>query len=304
MPNQTDELLATLTDRIVETIETGNHGKWTQPWTTVLANAGVPTNVTTKKAYHGMNAMIGMFETAIADYRYNLWATYKQWRSIDAQVRGGEIGTKMIKWGKSFRCDECGTKGRRPCKVSAHKNSVFMWASAFTVFNADQVDGYEVPEIKLGNAPEALAAVDEFIAATGANIRHLAQDRAYFSPSHDRITLPLREQFETTQAYYGTALHELTHWSGGESRLDRKKGRTFGDNAYAFEELVAELGSAFLGATLGIEIAPNAEHEEYLASWIKTMKAEPKALYNAAKYAQATVEFLEGLQPVTVDQAA
>lgn len=293
---KTDELFETITARIVEAIETGNEGKWTKPWTSVLANGGIATNATTKKAYRGMNALIGMFEVAINDYASNLWGTYRQWQSIDAQVNKGEKGTKMVKWGVSYRCSLCHSKGRAPCGVSGHTNDRNIWASSFTVFNADQVDGFDAPEPKdLGDAPEAVEAIEAFIKATGATIRHRLGDRAYYSPSEDRITLPERKQFETPAGYYGTALHELTHWAGGPARLKREVGAVFGDSKYAAEELVAELGATFLAAAFGVEVEPHPEHTAYLASWVRTMKDTPKALYRAAKLAQESTEFLTEL---------
>lgn len=295
--SKTDELFEALTARIIEAIETDNAGTWTKPWTTVLAGTGVTTNVTTKNAYRGMNALIGMFEVAINDYQSNLWATYRQWQGIDAQVRKGEKGTKMVKWGVTYRCSTCNKKGRTPCGNKEHANERHLWATSFTVFNADQVDGYELPEPKdLGEAPETVGLIEGFIKATGASITHKLGDRAYFSPVKDEITLPAREQFETPQGYYGTALHELTHWTGHEDRLDREVRNVFGDAKYAAEELVAELGATFLAASFGVEVEPHPEHAAYLASWVRAMKDTPKALYRAAKLAQEATEFLQGLQ--------
>jgi antirestriction protein ArdC len=147
----------------------------------------------------------------------------------------------------------------------------------------------------LGTEPERLANVEAFIEATGASITHKLSNEAFFSPVTDSITLPLREQFDTVQGYYGTTLHELTHWAGGAPRLDREKGRIFGDNAYAAEELVAELGATFLAAHFGIEVEPHPEHTNYLASWLKALKSDSKALYRAAKAAQDSTTFLLGL---------
>ena len=295
MTTKTDELFETITGRIIEAIETGNHGKWEKPWTTMLAQTGLPTNATTNKPYNGMNALIGLVEQAVNAYESGLWATYRQWASKGAQVRKGEKGTKMVKWGVTYRCSACDHKGQRPCsKSKQHVNDKHVWASSFTVFNADQVDGFEVPKADTDGMtePERMEAVEAFIAATGANIKHVAGDRAFYTPSADAITLPLREQFETPQGYYGTALHELTHWTGADHRLDRESGRIFGDSRYAWEELVAELGATFLAAHFGIEVEPHDEHAAYLGSWLRTLKDEPRALYRAAKLAQEAVTFL------------
>ena len=303
--SKADQLFETLTAKIVEAIETGNHGKWTKPWTTVIGGMGLGHNVTTKKAYQGMNQLVLMFESAIKGYGHNEWATYKQWKSIDAQVRKGEKATTLIKWGQTYKCDTCGHKGRNHCGDLGHLNRKHMWASAFNVFNAAQVDGYTpaMPE-GLGDAPEQVERIEKLIAATGADITHAAQDRAYFMPANDKIVLPLREQFETTAGYYGTALHELTHWTGHESRLAREGGTVFGDSKYAFEELVAELGATFLAAHLGVELEPHMEHAAYLASWLKGLKEDPRALYRASKLAQAAATYLLGFEQAEEEVAA
>ena len=167
-----------------------------------------------------------------------------------------------------------------------------MWASAFRVFNIDQQEGFDLDLPDLGDEPTRLARVEGFIEGTGAEIRYAASNKAYFDRGRDQITLPLREQFDTPQGFYGTALHEITHWSGHKDRLDRKVGRMLGDEEYAAEELVAELGATFLAAKFGIEVEPHPEHASYLAGWVQGMKDHPKALYSAAKMAQASTDFL------------
>jgi antirestriction protein ArdC len=148
-----------------------------------------------------------------------------------------------------------------------------MWASAFRVFNIDQQEGFEIEIPDLGDEPTRLKRVEEFIEATGADIRYVAQDSAHFDRNTDQITLPLREQFDDGRAFYGTALHELTHWTG--PRLDRVNGKRFGDDAYAVEELIAELGATFLAAHFKVEVDPHIEHVNYLASWLKVLKNSP-----------------------------
>lgn len=291
--SKTDDLFKGITDRIVEAIETGNHGKWQKPWTTVIGGQGLAVNPTPKHGgYHGFNQLWLMFVTAMEGHSSNVWATYKQWKVLGGQVQKGEVGTLLVKWGKTYRCATCQTKGPRPCEKSNHDISSSMWASPFKVFNIDQQEGYEIEIPDLGDAPARLARVEEFIDGSGAEIRYEAQDQAYFDKKADRITLPLREQFDTIQGFYGTALHELTHWTGAESRLDRTMGRIFGDSTYAAEELVAELGATFIAAKFGIEVEPHQEHTDYLAQWIEMLRSHPKALYSAAKMAQTSTDYL------------
>lgn len=296
MSQKTDDLFAEVTDKLIAMIKDADENGWTKPWTTVLAGAGIGVNVTTKKEYRGWNILALMFAKVEGDFTYNLWATYKQWKSVGAQVKGGEKGTPLVRWGVSYKCPVCSTKGATPCNAG-HPNDRTMWATVFTVFNADQVDGYEVVEEDLGDEPTRLAAVETFIENTGAVIDHVKQNRANYNPSTDKITLPVREQFDTPQGYYGTALHEVTHWSGGggERRLERKVGRIFGDQEYAGEELVAELGSAFLSAGFGIEVEPHVDHASYLKNWLAALESDPKALYRAAKLAQESTTFLTEL---------
>lgn len=290
---KTDEMFARITDRIVDAIAEGQAGKWQKPWTAILGGTGLHSNASTKRAYLGMNQLVLMAVAATEGYAVPVWATYKQFKALGGQVRKGEKGVELVKWGRSYTCDDCGAKGQTPCQAEGHTSSVRMWASSFYVFNVAQQDGF-VWETGLEGktAPERMADAEAFVAATGADIVHVAQDKAYYTPATDRITLPLREQFQTTQGYYGTLFHELTHWTGHASRLDRKGGVRFGDDRYAAEELVAELGATFLAAQFGVETDPHPEHVAYLASWLSALKSDPRTLYRAARDAQAAVEFL------------
>jgi len=177
------------------------------------------------------------------------------------------------------------------------------------VFNVAQVDGYQ-PE--KGRTPEdnqvsPIARADALMAASGAKITHQGA-QAFYRPSTDEIVLPPQHLFtgtstsSATEAYYGVALHELTHWTG--PRLQREFGKRFGDAAYAAEELVAELGAAFLCAKLGIEAEPRADHAKYLASWIKILKDDRKAFITAASKAAEARDYLLAFQAQEVKQAA
>jgi antirestriction protein ArdC len=304
MNAKTTELFETITASIVKTIETGNAGKWTKPWTQVLAAAGSPVNASTKKHYQGMNVLIAMVEAAVNGYASGYWATYKQWEGLGAQVRKGEKGTKLIKWGFTYKCQDCKHKGMKPCESHLlNRQERFGWASTFTVFNADQVDGWAIPEAVALTEVERLENVEAFIQATGATIVHQWGDSAHFTPALDTITLPMPEQFATQQGYYGTALHELSHWAGGPSRLARETGSRFGDDKYAAEELVAELGATFLAAHFGIEAEPHMEHAAYLGSWLRALKADAMALYRAAKLASEATEYLLGLADTKASEA-
>ena len=247
------------------------------------------------KRYRGINNLVLAVTQGDEGYDSPLWATYKQWASLDAQVQKGEHATMGIKWGFTYSCEKCDHRGPAPC--DKHRNqedwSRFGWASPFLVFNAGQTDyeyeGYEPGEL---SDDARRADVDAWIDSLGADITHKRSNRAYYTPSKDAITLPNFDQFDTIEGYYGTKLHELTHWTGHESRLDRDSGQHFGDGAYASEELVAELGSAFASAHLGIATEPHINHAAYLGSWLSTLRTEPKVLYTSARDAQAALDFL------------
>jgi antirestriction protein ArdC len=172
---------------------------------------------------------------------------------------------------------------------------------AYAVFNVEQIENLPaqyVPQPEPQTDPvKRIASAEAFIDATGATIRH-GGDSAYYSPKLDIIQLPVREAFRDAESYIATKAHELTHWTAHPSRMNRDfGGQRFGDTGYAREELVAELGAAFLCADLGISPEPREDHASYLAHWIAVMKDDKRAVFAAAAHAQKVVDFLHGLQP-------
>ena len=274
-----------ITQQFIDAIESGMvSGKWVRPW--ALGPNGFPTNAVTGKQYSGTNAVMLLIAGG------GEWATYKQWQSIGAQVRKGEKATKILR--PIIKKD--------PSGLEDDKVIGFTGAS---VFAADQVDGYtaQVIEPKQFN-DHALA--EAFVAATGADIRHNVDgDRgAYYVPSADFINMPTKELFHGETEYYSTLLHELSHWTGHESRLDRElnTGR-FGNEAYAFEELVAELASTFLCAHLGVHQGYQDNHARYLKSWLRVLQNDSKALMTAASQAERAYKFLCAFSEKAVDNA-
>lgn len=296
MSAKTDEFYQEMTDKVIAAIETAIETGWNKPWVAIFGNAGLPTNAVTKKAYQGGNAIVFMFLGAAKGYASNLWATYRQWETLGGQVRKGEKGTQGVKWVVSFTCQTCSTKGAYPCARPGHDSRKSMFPSVFTVFNYAQQDGYEADLAEMPDGTERLDNIEEFLAATGANIVHAAQDSAYFTPGTNNIVLPLRETFLSTEGYYATALHEVTHWSGDEARLGRDLKNLFGSEKYAAEELVAEFGAIFLQAHFGTTPEPSANSASYLKGWLRALRADSSNLYKAAKAAQEAVNYLLGLQ--------
>lgn len=223
-------------------------------------------------------------------YSAPVWATYRQWAELGAQVRSGEKSSLVIFY-KEFEAE--------PDPEDASDDGKRRVARASYVFNAAQVDGYVQP-----GAPEPLglieriAEADRFVAATGARIKH-GGDMAYYRPSTDHIQMPSEDTFCGTETmsrnegYYATLVHELTHWTGAKHRLARDMGKRFGDQGYAAEELVAEIGAAFLCAELGITQETRADHAQYLAHWLKLMKDDARAIFTAAAKASEAASYLK-----------
>jgi antirestriction protein ArdC len=267
------ELYASVTAQVIEQIEAGA-GTWRMPWH-AIADAGEPVNAMTRQAYRGGNHLVlGM--VAVARGWSGHWATYKQWRSMDAQVRRGERATHGVKWSP---VDDRATGERR------------LVPYCFAVFNSDQVDNWEAPSPVERDTPERIAEAETFFAALGADVRH-GGNRAAYTPAGDYIVLPALEQFDRSSDYYATSAHEHAHWSGHDTRLGRDLSGRFGTNAYAAEELVAELSAAFTCARLGISTVPRPDHASYLASWLRVLRADASALFHAASKAQAASDFL------------
>jgi antirestriction protein ArdC len=273
------DIYESVTQSVVALLESGVE-PWRKPWKSTGAGPlALPVNAATGRAYRGINIPLLWAAGQQLGYESNGWLTYKQAQGIGAQVRRGEKATPVVFWKfvEKPESDEDGEKS-------------FAFARYYFVFNVAQVDG--LPESKA--APAAPIVSDNVIdvaRAAGAEIRY-GGDRAFYVPSADVIRLPNPEQFESRASFQATALHELTHWTGHESRLDRKFGARFGDEAYAFEELVAELGSAFLSATLGVENAPLEHHASYVDNWLRVLQSDKRAIFTAASQAQKAADFV------------
>ena len=269
-------LYASVTAEVVRQIEAGA-GNWRMPWHSI-AEAGEPVNASTHNPYRGGNHLVfGM--VAAARGWSGTWATYKQWQSLGAQVRKGEKSTHGVKWST---VEDKATGDRKLVPFT------------FSVFAAEQVDGWEAPAKAERDTPERIAEAERFFDAIGADVRH-GGNRAYYAPVADFIGLPDLEQFDDAPAYYSTRAHESAHWTGHASRLARDLSGRFGDDRYAAEELVAELSSAFTCARLGLSMAPRPDHAQYLASWLRVLRADTSALFAAASKAQDATDHLAEL---------
>lgn len=286
-----------VTNKIVAAIEKGA-GTCKMPWH-IDKPIGIPTNATTYSAYRGINVLSLWIAALAKAYPTGEWATYKQWKDVDAQVRRGEQGTLIVFY---KQIETTAMEDADPDQEIRYR----YYARPSWVFNAAQCDGYEPRQAELTNTSDRYETVDAFVAALGAKVEH-GFPMACYARDRDTIEMPYWERFlasETGTAaanYYAVLLHELTHWSGAEHRLDRVFGKRFGDEAYAMEELVAEIGSAFLCAWLGISSEPRADHAAYIADWLKVLKSDPRAIFTAAGAAQEAHEYL--IHRATKDQA-
>jgi antirestriction protein ArdC len=288
MKAQHFDIHQSITDTIIAAIERGA-GEFQLPWHRSAGNAMRPTNIDSKKRYRGVN-VVALW--AISDqhgYSSGLCGTYRQWSEAGAQVRKGEKAAYVAFYKEVVVTDE------EDCRETR------LIARASPVFAAEQVDGYvshsEAPTPPMSPIEQAEA----FVSRTGAVIQH-GGDRAFYRPATDQIVLPVREAFVGTptispaEAYYATAFHELTHWTCHESRCNRQLGKRFGDAAYAAEELVAELGAAFLCADVGVSAEPRVDHAQYLEHWLRLMKGDKRAIFNAAAKANEAVAYMTALQ--------
>jgi len=297
----TRDIYHQITDRVVTAIEAGAP-TFEMPWHHPVARLR-PVNIASGKPYRGVNIVALWVAQLSRGFRTSLWGTYKQWQAHGVQVRKGEKASLVVFYQEMAREVENAATG----EIALRKFAV---ARASCVFNADQVDGYTIPKVPvLADQTEVSEHAEQFVAASGARVVHGAGS-AYYHPSTDTIHMPQRALFlgsstsTPTEAYYATLFHELTHWSGHESRLNRLFGQRFGEHAYAMEELVAELGAAFLCADLGITLEPRPDHAAYLAYWLTVLRADKRALFTAASRASEAAEFLTQLTAQALREVA
>lgn len=286
------DVYSRVTNRILADLEQGVR-PWLKPWnsgnaagrlTRPLRHNGVP--------YRGVNILLLWGEAMERGYAENMWMTYMQAEELGAHVRKGEQGSLVVYANSITR-----TETRDDGEDEAREVS---FIKGYTVFNVEQIEGlpdscYAKREPR-GERLPLIEKTESFFAATGAAFRH-GGNMAYYSQSADSITLPYPEAFKDAESYASTKAHELTHWTKHESRLDRDLGRKrLGDEGYAKEELVAEIGSAFLCADLGITPEPREDHAAYIASWLKVLQDDNRFIFSAAAHAQRAVDYLHSLQ--------
>jgi len=265
-----------LTNQVLELME--KHGTdWTKPW---ASNCNQIRD--NGESYQGINVLI-----LAMTGKSGIWRTFKQWKKLGCKVQAGK-GRKVILYKPWVKEQDDGSINVIPVMKS------------YTVWNWEDAEGSEfvIDGDEKHPQPRQFASeehIEQYIANTKVLLRH-GGDRAFFSPSTDFVQMPKPEDFKDNGFYYSTLAHELTHWTGHKARLDRNLGNRFGSQDYAFEELIAELGSVFLANQWGIETAPRQDHAKYLNSWIKCLKDNSGAIFKASAMAQKAVTFTNELQ--------
>ena len=283
------DIIKEITEDMVNTIN--EHGtKWLKNW---VGDSGMPINMVSKANYSGFN----FFILTQQHRQSETWATLKQYKNAGIRVRYEEMSkaTPII----YFQMIE--DKRDPEKKIPLLKN--------YRVWNLDQTEGF-TPEQNENPVEFNHEIAEKFVKNTGANIQHKG-NRAFYSSMNDKITMPPKTSFIDTadanaeQNYYGTLFHELTHWTGHKTRMNRKLANQFGSSDYAFEELVAELGACFQSVKFGIEPQEiNVDHKKYIASWLKALKDDVKFIYKASAQANKSLRFLESLQKEEAEKVA
>ena len=272
------DLFQEVTDGIVAALEKGVP-PWSRPWD---PGSGLPSNAISKRPYRGINVPLLWVASMDKGYSTDRWMTFKQAQEAGGHVESGEKGTRVILW------KPVPIKGE--VSENVEKSKTVPIIRSFILFNEAQVEGLP-PKKEKPLIWETDDLAEQYLSL--AEVQY-GGGRAFYAPSPDLIQLPPRNAFEESGGFWSTALHELIHWTGHSDRLDRKSDGGHGSSGYAVEELVAEMGCAFLTAEIGIH--GNFQHPEYLGHWLKVLKDDNRAIFRAASKAQAAFDFLKDIR--------
>lgn len=287
MATKQNQLRRSITDAIVKSLEKGTP-PWRRPWQPI----GLPANVVSGKSYRGINLVLLSVRAEELGLTSNIWGTFRQWRDLGCSVKRRPDDTPPGRWGSTIVHYQDVEKVLVNDEGEEEK-SHFPVLRTYTVFNADQVTGGAAQYHRTWPLPAApFTNAEKLIAATGAAIRS-GGDRAFYKPADDFIQCPPRDRFLSTESYYGTMFHELCHWTGHPIRLNRlTKFNRFGSEAYALEELVAELGGVFLVGQVGLPLVELESHASYLDCWLRCLKQDSRAVFQAAAAAAAASDYV------------
>ena len=289
-----------VTNKIIAALE-NNTRPWVQPWDGGILPIPMRHN---NRLYQGINTLILWQAASEGGYNSPYWMTFKQAKLLGGNIRKGEKAATIFyasscTLGNNEEEDKQKERSGQNLALNQEQKSIYKkFMKSYKVFNANQIDGLQEKYYKVLSTEnntkelEKLPRLEEFVKNTKANIKH-GGIRAYYRESSDHIQMPEMKLFKNSNAYYSTLCHELTHWSGSKERLNRNLGgKRFGDNGYAMEELVAELGAVFLCSLLGINPDAREDHAPYIASWLKVLKSDKRAIFNAASLAQSSSNYL------------
>jgi antirestriction protein ArdC len=295
------DLYERVTAKIVASLEQGVR-PWLKPWnaehaagriTRPLRSNGIP--------YQGINVLMLWGAAVERGYAAPIWMTFKQALELGGCVRKGERGNSVVYASTFNRTETDSDTGEESARD-------IPFLKDYTVFNVEQIDGlpahFSAPAAPQLDPVQRIAQAERFFASTGASVRH-GGNQAFYSVASDFVQMPFFETFRDAESYYATLAHELTHWTRHPSRLDRSFGRKrFGDEGYAMEELVAELGAAFLSADLSLTPEPRDDHAAYIGHWLNVLKNDKRAIFTAASHAQRAADFLSHSSPAAQQEAA
>lgn len=250
---------------------------WKLPWA-CSTSSGLPINASTKKCYSGSNVLLLWVAQASGGYSSSLWLGFDQAKKIGGHVRKGEHGYRVLIYKNGVRENDQG------------EEEAYRYLDAKPVFNLDQIDGLDhLRPVFEKHEWTPIESAESLMIKSGAAINY-GGDRAFYNRRSDQIQLPDRERFSQPEDFYATAIHELSHWTGHESRLDRTFGKRFGDKAYACEELVAEISCAITRARIGLD--GDVQHASYLSHWLEILKKTPQFILTAASAASNASDFI------------
>ncbi|MCA9078637.1 MAG: DUF1738 domain-containing protein [Planctomycetaceae bacterium] len=295
---QRTDVYTRVTDKIIADLTRGVR-PWHRPWQAEYAAGRITRPLRHNgEPYHGVNILMLWAEAEQRGLACPYWLTFQQAKQLGGHVRKGEKGSTVV-YASSFQKTETGTDGQEI-------EETIPFLKQYTVFNAEQCEGLPERYSELAETPrddlQPVERVSSFVAETGAEVR-TGGTRAYYAIGGDYIQMPPLPTFRDAESHAGTLLHELTHFTRHPSRLDRDLGRKrFGDAGYAMEELVAELGAAFLCADLGVTPEVREDHASYIDSWLQVLQQDKRAIFTAASHASKAVDYLHSLQPQVIAQ--
>lgn len=291
------DIYSRITDQIIRILQTGVK-PWTQPW--AAGHAAGPVSRPLRwsgQSYAGINVLTLWASAMERGYTAPIWMTFKQALELGGAVRKGEKGSPVV-YANTLTRTETDEATGEDAEVA------IPFLKGYTVFNVEQIDGlpahFYAPANAYPNPDQPIEQAERFFAATGAKLMH-GGNAAYYRMASDHIQMPEFAAFLSAHDYYATLAHESIHWTRHPSRLDRSfDQQRFGDAGYAQEELVAELGAAFLCADLGLALEDRPDHAAYIASWLKALRDDKRAIFTASAHAQRAADYLHGLQSARI----